>query len=64
MATTGHTYAPLAYAGGRLARTDWPGLTADQAVEATLRYEPEAIILVAADATRVLRGYAPGGMAA
>ena len=59
--TTYHTYPELIYCGGRLAATEWDGNpTAAEAVAATLRHDPEAVILRVAQ----LKGLAPGGIGA
>ena len=69
MASTFHTYPESITDGGRHARTDWgiPGsisANATQAVAATLRLDPEAIISRATDSTGcTLIGYLPGGLA-
>lgn len=61
-----HTYSDLLPGqGGRLASASWgDGLTISQVVAATLRYDPEAIILavVTAHGARLATGYAPGGL--
>ena len=56
--TTFHTYPDLLTDGGRLAATEWPGATISEAVAATLRVDPEAIVLRAGQAI----GLAPGGL--
>jgi hypothetical protein len=57
--TTYHTYPDLLIDGGRLAATEWGGNpTPAEAVAATLRLDPEAIILRVGQ----LRGLAPGGI--
>ena len=61
--TTYHTYADLLLDGGRHAATEWPGGTLAEAVEATLRLDPEAVILRAVRGTETVRGLAPGGLA-
>lgn len=55
---TFHTYPDLVHRGGRLAATEWPGATPAEAVAATLRVDPEAIILRANGVV----GLAPGGL--
>lgn len=62
MASTFNTYSDLLVDGGRLAETVWPEHTAAQAVLATTRQDPEAIVLVAIDHRRHV-GHAPGGLA-
>lgn len=63
MASTFHTYADLVTDAGRPARTDWDSTAAD-AVAATLRHDPEAIISRAIDSTGCrLIGLLPGGLA-
>ena len=60
MTTTYHTYPNLMTSGGRLAATDWGKYTSPaEAVAATLRVEPEAIVLRIDN----IRGLAPGGLA-
>lgn len=62
--TTLHTYSDLLHDGGRLAATRWETNSAADAVEATLRYDDQAIILsVAVDGRRIITGHAPGGIA-
>jgi type IV secretory pathway ATPase VirB11/archaellum biosynthesis ATPase len=68
--TTYHTYAELLLDGGRLAVTEWggrhgmPSVSLADGVAATLRLDPEAIILQAVRGSETVRGYAPAGMAA
>lgn len=63
MASTFHTYPELITDAGRPARTDWNSTAAD-AVAATLRHDPEAVIVRATDATGCrLIGLLPGGLA-
>jgi hypothetical protein len=69
MTTTYHTYADLLLDGGRLAATEWGAhpagcATLAEGVAATLRLDPEAVILRAVRGTETVRGYAPAGMAA
>jgi len=64
MASTHHTYPALLGQGGRLARSDWGYGSVAGAIAGTLRLDPQAVILAATDGEEVLRGYAPGGMAA
>ena len=62
--TTHHTYSDLLFSGGRLARTAWDSETATRAIGATLRGEPDAVVLlVTVDGRAVARGLAPGGLA-
>ena len=68
-ATTYHTYADLLTDGGRLAATDWGNVrtgavTLAEAVAATLRHDPEAIVLRAVCGDEAVRGLAPAGLAA
>jgi hypothetical protein len=64
MASTFHTYAELVTDAGRPARTDWDGTAAADAVAATLRLDPDAIISHATDSTGCrLIGLLPGGLA-
>jgi hypothetical protein len=61
--TTFHTYPDLIIDGGRLAATEWRRATAAEAVAATLRLDPEAIILRTLSSNgETVRGYAPGGI--
>ena len=64
--TTLHTYPDLITDGGRLAATVWEVTDVAASVAATLRHDPEAIVLAVADSHgyRVARGHAPGGLAA
>ena len=63
--TTYNTYADLLLDGGRLAATEWGhGATLAEGVAATLRLDPEAIILRAKRGDEAVRGLAPGGLAA
>lgn len=66
MATTHHTYPDLITDGGRLARTCWQTSDLSQAVAATLRIDPDAVILLATGTMpgQAIRALAPGGMAA
>jgi len=64
MASTFNTYAALVTDSGRHARTDWDRCSATQAVAATLRIDPDAIISRATDTTgSALVGFMPGGLA-
>ena len=64
MACTHNTYPDLLITGGRLARTEWPEATPAEALAATLRYDPEAIVLlITSPAGQPVRGLAPGGLA-
>lgn len=68
--TTYHTYADLLLDGGRLAATEWGSrdgvacASLADGVAATLRLDPEAIILRAVRGSETVRGYAPAGLAA
>jgi Flp pilus assembly CpaF family ATPase len=69
IATTYHTYADLLTDGGRLAATEWGAHPAGcaslaEAVAATLRHDPEAIVLRAVRGDEAVRGLAPAGLAA
>ena len=61
--TTYHTYADLLLDGGRLAATQWDGGTLADAVVATLRLDPDAVVLRACRGTDTAIGLAPGGLA-
>jgi len=64
MASTFNTYAELVTDSGRHARTDWDCCSATEAVAATLRIDPEAIISRATDSAGcALIGFMPGGLA-
>lgn len=63
MARTFHSYPDLLIDGGRLAATDWPGATLAAAVAATLRIDPDVVILAAVAHGQTVRGLAPGGLA-
>jgi hypothetical protein len=63
-AATYHTYPDLLLDGGRLACTEWsPRLSVAEAVAATIRHDPERIVLraIAVKGGHV-RGLAPGGL--
>jgi hypothetical protein len=61
--TTHHTYPELLFSGGRLARTEWDSDTAARAIGATLRGEPDAVVLlVTVDGKAVARGLKPAGL--
>lgn len=63
MATTYNTYPDLLIDGGRLAATVWQTAHAGEAIAATIRRDPTAIVLRASDRTGAwLVGLAPGGM--
>jgi hypothetical protein len=68
--TTHHAYADTLHTGDRLAATQWggrhglPSASLADAVAATLRLDPDAIILRAVRGTETVRGYAPAGMVA
>ena len=70
MVITYHAYADTLHTGDRLAATEWggrhglPSATLAEGVAATLRLDPDAIILRAATATERVRGLAPAGLAA
>ena len=64
MLSTFHTYAELLHSGDRLAQTCWDDAgTLSEAVAATLRYSPDAVILRASANGQQLLGLAPGGLA-
>jgi hypothetical protein len=64
MISTFHTYAELLHSGDRLAQTCWDGAgTLGEAVAATVRYSPDAVILRASANGQQLLGLAPGGLA-
>jgi hypothetical protein len=61
--TTWHTYPDLLNKGGRLAESTWKGATAEQAVRATIKCDPEVIILrVCGPSGERVIGLAPGGL--
>lgn len=65
MATaTFHTYPDLLLDGGRLACTEWPvRCSVSEAVTATIRLDPECIVLRAGHVNgEQVRGLAPGGL--
>jgi hypothetical protein len=63
--TTYHTYADLLTDGGRLAATEWGlGGPLAGAVAATLRLDPEAVILRVTGSEGTAVGLAPAGLAA
>lgn len=64
--TTLYAYVEFLHDGGRLAATVWPRGSAEDAVRATLKYDPDAVILRVADwnGRYVAVGYAPAGMIA
>lgn len=64
MATTYSTFPELVHIGGRLAPTVWPHASAAEAVAATHRLRPDAVILSAYDTSGRQRGLAPGGLSA
>ena len=61
--TTHHTYPDICQ-GGRLARTDWDTTTAAAAIRATLRAQPEAVVLVVTFSGKdaAVRGLRPAGL--
>ena len=61
-ASSYHTYAQNHADGGRLCRSIWERCTPAQAAAATLRYDDEAIILIARDQFSELIGLTPLGM--
>jgi hypothetical protein len=61
--TTYHTYADLLTDGGRHAATEWTTTDMAAAVAATLRLDPDAIILRVVCGTVTVRGLAPAGVA-
>ena len=66
MITTHHAYAEYLHGGDRLAQTAWQTADTAAATAATLRRDPEAIVLAVTDrhGYRVATGHAPGGLAA
>jgi len=67
MTTTYHTYPDLLLDGGRLAATEWGAhpagcATLAEGVAATLRLDPEAVVLRAVRGAEAVRGLAPGGL--
>jgi hypothetical protein len=64
MIRTFHTYPDLLIDGGRLAATDWAGAeTIAEAIAATIRQDPAAVILSAIGGGQRIAALAPGGMA-
>lgn len=65
MASTFNTYPELITDRGRHARTDWPRASAAEAVAATLRHDPAAIVssVIGSDCSQPVRGLMPGGIA-
>ena len=61
-ASSYHSYAQNHADGGRLARSIWERCSPAQAAAATLRYDDEAIVLLARDQFSELIGFAPLGM--
>lgn len=62
MVYTYHTYPDLITSGGRLARTDWEGVTVSNAVASTIKHDPSGIILGVRANNVWLTGHAPGGI--
>jgi hypothetical protein len=63
MSSTFHTYPELIHTGGRLACTEWGhAATATEVIAATLRLDPESIILRVVAFDGCFRGLAPGGL--
>jgi hypothetical protein len=60
--TTYHTYADLLIDGGRRAATEWTTTDPAAAVLATLRRDPEAVVLRVVCGNTTVRGLAPGGL--
>ena len=64
-AWTYHTYPEFLQDGGRYARTVWDRAeNATAAIRSTLTFEPNAIVLIAADDNGLVFGLRPGGMSA
>ena len=63
MSSTFHTYPDLVHTGGRLACTEWGhAAAAAELIAATLRRDPESIILRVVAVDGYFRGLAPGGL--
>ncbi len=64
-AWTYHTYPEHLRDGGRYARTVWDRAeNAAAAIRSTLTFEPNAIVLIAADDNGHIFGLRPGGLSA
>ena len=64
-AWTYHTYPEHLQDDGRYARTVWDGAeNAAAAIRSTLTFEPNAIVLIAADDNGHIFGLQPGGLSA
>jgi hypothetical protein len=62
--TTYHTYPDLLIDGGRHAATEWTTTCSTSALLATLRRDPDAVILRVVCGNTTVRGLAPGGLGA
>jgi hypothetical protein len=62
MVYTYHTYPDLLYKCGRHARTDWEGYAIDLGVAATIKHDPDAVVLSVRSGDQRIVGYAPGGI--
>lgn len=64
MTTTYATFPDLVYDGGRYAQTVWPGASVADAVAATLRLTPDAVVMLAKSQTERVAGFGPAGLGA
>ena len=63
MTSTYHTYPDLIYNKGRLAETNWLTDQLNDAIQAVIITDPEAIVLRARIGNETIKGLAPGGLA-
>ncbi len=60
--TTYHAYADTLHTGDRHAAIEWTTTDTASAVLATLRRDPEAVVLRVVCGNTTVRGLAPGGL--
>lgn len=62
MVFTYHTYPDLIHTSYRLARTDWEIQDSRHGVTATIKLDPQAIVLDVRSGSSWIKGFAPGGI--
>ena len=62
--TTYHAYSDTLHTGDRHAATEWTTTCSTRALLATLRRDPDAVVLRVVCGNTTVRGLAPGGLGA
>jgi hypothetical protein len=56
------TYPDLVGNGKRLAKLEWEHCSFEQAVAASIKWDPFAVVLAVSDSYEWIKGFAPGGI--